>query len=60
MNNKQDDWPWPNYTATPIDKRLTKEECLRIYGCHIDDGGFMIGFCKRCGHTDDTGGVGCI
>lgn len=37
---------------------LSKEQCENRYKYHLDDGGFLIGFCARCGFTADTGGVG--
>lgn len=40
--------------------KLNKNECEQQYEHHLDNGGFLIGFCVRCGYTNDCGGVGCI
>lgn len=40
--------------------KLTRNECEQQYEYHLDDGGFLIGFCVRCGYTNDCGGIGCI
>lgn len=37
---------------------LSQGQCESRYEYHLDDGGFLIGFCARCGFTTDTGGVG--
>lgn len=39
---------------------ISEQECLRRYGKHEDDGGFLIGFCKHCGWTDDCADVGVL
>lgn len=38
--------------------KLVAQECLDQYGNHVDDGGFLIGACARCGHIDDCGDAG--
>jgi len=38
---------------------LTESECSDRFSYHLDDGGFLIGACCRCGYSSDSGGVGC-
>lgn len=28
---------------------ISEKECIKVFEKHLDDGGFMYGFCVRCG-----------
>ena len=38
-----------NTDQTKFATKISSRECLAQYGKHLDDGGYLMGFCVRCG-----------